>query len=65
MASSEAYRLWAEDQLAIHKRLLKGFESGRHTTGERLDNGELVDRTSEAMADCRRVIADLEALLKS
>lgn len=65
MASSEAYRLWAEDQLGMHKRLLAGFESGRHMSGERSDNGELVDSTPEAIADCRRVIADLEALLKS
>lgn len=64
VASSETFRLWAEDQLALYRRLLIGYESGRHTQGERLDNGQLVDRTPEAIADCRRIIADLENLLK-
>lgn len=64
MASLEAYRLWANDQLTAHRRLSEAFEADRLISYERLDSGEIVNRTPEAIADCRRVISDLENLLK-
>ena len=64
MASSETFRIWAEDELVRFRRLLEGYESGRHTQGEMLENEHLVDRTPEAANDCRRIISDLERLLR-
>jgi len=64
MASPEPFRRWAENEIASYRRLLEGYESGRLKQGEQLDSGQLVDRTPEAIADCRRIVADLEKLLE-